>query len=40
VTVLVGWILALGMVVVVPLGLRLLDDDRQRLGPVGQVWPR
>jgi hypothetical protein len=39
VTVLVGWILALGMVVVVPLGLRLLDDDRQRLGPVGQVWP-
>lgn len=39
VTVLVGWILALGMVVVVPLGLRLLDDDRRRLGPVGQVWP-
>ncbi|RIQ35868.1 YndJ family protein [Jiangella rhizosphaerae] len=38
-TVLVGWILALGMVVVVPLGLRLIDDDRQRLGPVGQVWP-
>lgn len=38
-TVLVGWILALGMVVVVPLGLRLLDDDRRRLGPVGQVWP-
>ncbi|PZF79588.1 YndJ family protein [Jiangella anatolica] len=38
-TVLVGWILALGMVVVVPLGLRLIDDDRQLLGPVGQVWP-
>ncbi|WP_116947650.1 YndJ family transporter [Jiangella endophytica] len=38
-TVLVGWILALGMVVVVPFGLRLIDDDRQRLGPVGQVWP-
>lgn len=38
-TVLVGWILALGMVVVVPLGLRLIDDDRRRLGPVGQVWP-
>lgn len=38
-TVLVGWILALAMVVVVPLGLRLIDDDRRRLGPVGQVWP-
>lgn len=38
-TVLVGWILALGMVVVVPLGLRLLDDDERRLAPIGQVWP-
>ncbi|TDE01609.1 YndJ family protein [Jiangella asiatica] len=38
-TVLVGAIVALGMVVIVPLGLRLLDDDERRLGPVGQVWP-
>lgn len=27
------------MVVIVPLGLRLLDDDERRLSPVGQVWP-
>jgi len=32
-------IVAVGMVVVVPLGLRLMDDDRGRLGPISQVWP-
>lgn len=31
--------MAVGMVVVVPLGLRLMDDDRRRLGPISQVWP-
>lgn len=32
-------LIALGMVVVVPLGLRLIDDDEKRLGPLSQVWP-
>jgi hypothetical protein len=27
------------MVVVVPLGLRLMDDDHRRLGAITQVWP-
>ena len=39
VTALVGVIVAVGMVVVVPLGLRLMDDDQRRLGPISQVWP-
>lgn len=32
-------LVALGMVVVVPLGLRLIDDDEKRLDLVSQVWP-
>ncbi|HEY9408035.1 MAG TPA: YndJ family protein [Jiangellaceae bacterium] len=38
-TPLVGLMVAVGMLVVVPLGLRLIDDDHGRLGPIGQVWP-
>ncbi|NED95721.1 YndJ family transporter [Phytoactinopolyspora alkaliphila] len=38
-TVLVGFVVALGMVVVVPLGLRLMDDEHRRLGPITQIWP-
>nr|WP_246211261.1 YndJ family protein [Phytoactinopolyspora alkaliphila] len=35
----VGFVVALGMVVVVPLGLRLMDDEHRRLGPITQIWP-
>lgn len=37
-TPLVGLVVAVGMLVVVPLGLRLIDDDQRRLSPIGQVW--
>lgn len=36
---LISIIVALGMIVVVPLGLRLMDDERRRLGPISQLWP-
>ncbi|WP_166345284.1 YndJ family protein [Phytoactinopolyspora limicola] len=38
-TVLVGTIVALGMIVIVPLGLRLIDDEQRRLHPLIQIWP-
>jgi hypothetical protein len=39
VTVLVGLVVTFGMVFVVPLGLRLIDDEHRRLHPLIQVWP-
>lgn len=39
VTPLIGAVVAVGMMLVVPLGLRLIDDDRRRLSPISQAWP-
>nr|WP_246221024.1 YndJ family protein [Phytoactinopolyspora mesophila] len=35
----VGLVVTFGMVFVVPLGLRLLDDDQRRLSHITQAWP-
>lgn len=35
---LIGVLVAIGMIVVVPLGLRLMDDTDRRLGAISQVW--
>lgn len=38
-TALLGVLVAIGMIAVVPVGLRLLDGAGGRLGAIGQVWP-
>lgn len=38
-TALIGVLVAIGMVVVVPIGLRLMNDPDKRLETIGQVWP-